>query len=128
MLNEFLFFYMLIVHFLADFALQTNDQALNKGAGHSFFNKWLFYHVGTYTLIWFFSILAISQMYNLTIWGCVYFSTITFICHYITDWVTSRVGKPFWSKQDYHNGFAVVGFDQILHYTHLYFTFKYFLL
>lgn len=128
MISEFIFFYILLIHYLADFSLQTNDQALNKGDGHLFFNKWLFYHVGTYSLIWLLAIVGISQMYNLNGWDCLYFTLITFICHYITDWSTSRIGKPFWEKKDYHNGFAIVGFDQILHYIQLYFTFKYFLL
>ena len=127
-MDEFLFLYTLLIHYLADFALQTNDQATKKGIGYSFYNKWLLYHVGTYSFIWLFAIVTISQIYNLTVWGCLYFVSITFILHYITDWITSRIGKPFWEKNDYHNGFMVVGIDQVLHYVQLHYTFKYIVL
>ena len=39
--------------------------------------------------------------------------------HWVTDFLTSRIGKPFWDKGDFHNGFVVVGFDQVLHYIQL---------
>jgi hypothetical protein len=128
MISEFIFFYILLIHFLADFGLQTHEQATNKGVGDSFVNYWLFYLVGTYSLIWLLAMLAVRQTYGLTEIGCLYFSLTTFICHYITDWSTSRIGKPFWEKKDFHNGFVIVGFDQILHYIQLYFTFKYLVL
>jgi hypothetical protein len=129
MISEFTFFYILLIHYLADFGLQTHEQATNKGVGNSFFNKWLFYHVGVYSLIWLLAMITIKDTsYSLTWWGCFYFSTITFVCHYITDWCTSRVGKNFWLKNDFHNGFVIVGFDQILHYIQLYLTFKYIVL
>lgn len=47
-----LIIFILLIHFLADFGLQTHEQATKKGEGKSLFNKWLFYHVGVYTLIW----------------------------------------------------------------------------
>lgn len=124
---EFILFYILIIHFLADFGLQTHEQAVGKGEGKPFFNKMLFYHVGVYTLIWVLALLGIKNLFGLTFLDCIIFGVITFISHYITDYITSRIGKPFWSKGDFHNGFVVVGFDQVLHYTQLYFTFKYIL-
>ena len=121
---EFLFIFGLIIHFLGDFALQTDDQSKMKSNGWSIFNTQLFYHVGTYSIIWFLGCLSIHTMIGFTLRDCVYFSIITFFAHYITDWSTSRIGKPFWKKGDYHNGFVVVGMDQILHYLQLYYTFK----
>ena len=116
-MTEQLFLWILVIHFLADFGLQTHEQATMKGK----FNLWLFYHVGVYSVIW----LICSFIFFGEIWDAVLFSLITFIFHYCTDWITSRIGKPFWEKQDLHNGFVVVGFDQVLHYIQLYYTFKY---
>ena len=107
------FVLILIVHFLADFALQTHEQATNKG--HS--NVWLIYHVGTYTAIWslVFFILPVVEDMN-TFFGWITFVFLIGIPHYIVDWCTSRIGKPFWKNGDLHNGFVVVGFDQVIHY------------
>jgi hypothetical protein len=111
--NQF-FHYMLLIHFLADFALQTHEQATLKSTS----NKFLIYHVGTYSLVW---LLALLPFFGF--WAAILFSSITFVAHFCTDYVTSRVGKPFWAKQDLHNGFVVVGADQILHALQLWYSF-----
>jgi hypothetical protein len=43
--------------------------------------------------------------------------------HFATDYVTSRIAKVFFDSGDYHNGFVVVGFDQILHYIQLFLSY-----
>lgn len=76
--------------------------------------------MGVYSLIWLIVILGYTSNFE----TAFLFSLITFIAHFSTDWLTSRIGKPFWKNNDLHNGFVVVGFDQVLHYLQLYFTFK----
>lgn len=112
-----LFVMILVIHFLADFGLQTHEQATRKGEGRSFWNRWLFYHVGVYTLVWgavFFFLPLPSEIQNVRGW--VLFCLLIGIPHYLTDWVTSRLSKPFFSSGDFHNGFVVVGADQVIHY------------
>jgi len=108
---------MLLIHWLADFALQTEKQATQKSTNIT----QLTFHVLTYTLVWFMAI----WVYQGNIENALKFSAITFVSHWLTDFTTSRVGKPYWDSGDYHNGFTIVGFDQILHYIQLYYTFKY---
>ena len=117
MITDQLFIFILLIHFLADFGLQTHDQATGKSSS----NKWLTYHVGVYSTIW---LLASYVLFGSWLLAAI-FAVITFCCHFMTDWVTSRIGKPFWEKQDLHNGFVVVGFDQVLHYIQLYYTFQF---
>jgi hypothetical protein len=122
----------IMVHFLADFGLQTHDQATGKGANqfpdkpfyYNIWNKWLFYHVGVYSLTWLLFCLGTTGITGFSTADCFTFAGVTFVAHYATDWLTSRIGKPFWAKQDFHNGFTVVGYDQIFHYFQLYYTFK----
>ena len=91
-----LLIFMLLIHFLADFGLQTHEQATKKGEGTSPFNKWLFYHVAVYTIVWgiAFIVLPLPEVES-PIFRWVFFTTYVFVTHYITDWVTSRVSKPF---------------------------------
>lgn len=120
-MSDFLFIYIILIHYLADFGLQTHEQATKKGEGNDPWNKWLFFHVGVYTFVWFIAVLPFFK------WEAFRFAIITFTLHYIVDWLTSRIGKPFWKNQDFHNGFVTVGFDQVLHYLSLWYTFKLFL-
>ena len=53
-----------------------------------------------------------------------YFVIITFICHTVTDYFTSRLNSKLWAKGDVHNFFVSVGFDQVLHYAQLFLTYK----
>lgn len=106
--------FILLIHFLADFGIQTSEQARLKGTD----SLYLFYHVAVYSGIWFIALLGHPDAEN-TGGNIILFVCITFILHFCTDYVTARIGKPFWEKQDYHNGFVVVGFDQLLHYIQL---------
>lgn len=108
----------LLVHWLADFILQTHDQAINKSSS----NKALLGHTITYSLVWWLvgALYVLQHQDTYQNWHLSLFVMITFVAHTVTDWFTSRLCKKFFSKQDYHNGFVVVGFDQILHYTQLF--------
>lgn len=106
----------LLIHFLADFGLQTHDQAIAKSTD----NKQLAYHVGVYSMVWLIAGINIFETFD----KAMSFAMITFICHFLTDYVTSRIGKPFWEKKDLHNGFCVIGFDQVLHFTQLFLTYN----
>jgi hypothetical protein len=119
MTTDTLFIYILLIHFLADFALQTHEQASKKSSD----NLFLLYHVSTYTLVWIFACIPIFG-FSLKI---ITFCEFTFLFHFLTDFITSRIGKSFWEKEDYHNGFVVVGFDQILHYVQIWFCIKWLL-
>jgi uncharacterized membrane protein len=130
--NLKIIFSILSVHFISDFILQTQDQAANK----SISNKYLFKHVFNYTLFttisWIFlfhCVIAIpftesipSGKINIVL---VFF--ITFISHFITDYITSRWSKVLWEKKSIHDFFVVIGFDQLLHYAQL-FIMYYFLI
>lgn len=115
-MTESLFIFILLIHFLADFGLQTHEQAQGKSKDVIP----LVQHVGVYSLVWLIAVLSLSGSYE----TALYFAIITFIAHYITDYITSRISKGFFDKNDYHNGFVVVGFDQMLHYLQLFYTCK----
>jgi hypothetical protein len=98
---------LLAVHWLADFVLQTHWQATNKSKR----NGALAAHVGTYTLtLAVGSALLFGQSSQ---W--VYFVALNGVLHFATDYFTSRATSRLYAKQDWHNFFVVVGFDQLIH-------------
>lgn len=128
-------FAIIIIHWLADFVLQTDKQAKGKSKNWSD----LLSHTFTYSFVW------------LLIGGCIYlqqfkpynplhndsmkiywqywiprgllFVLITFLIHTITDYFTSRLNSKLWSKGEVHSFFISVGFDQVLHYVQLFTTY-----
>lgn len=76
--------FILLVHFLADFGLQTHDQATKKSTDII----WLTYHVAVYSLMWLFATFAYYGDLALAL----QFSLITFLLHWVTDFFTSRRG------------------------------------
>ena len=138
-------FLILIIHFIADFVLQTDKQAKGKSKNWSD----LLSHTYTYSCIWLIPVMILfpngwsTSHYVL---ASLTFGTITFVCHTITDYFTSRLNSKLWSQatfwqnsfnkekygEDYcskmsgkytHNFFVSVGFDQLLHYTQLLLTY-----
>lgn len=97
---------MLCVHMFADFICQTHDMAINKSKSNDF----LFSHILMYTII---ISVAFGPLYGL----------VNGILHFGTDYFTSRRTSVLFGKGDYHNGFVVVGFDQLIHALCLIFTY-----
>lgn len=116
-------FTIIIIHWFADFVLQTDKQAKGKSKNLSD----LFSHTFTYSLTW---LIIGNFIFIYNNFPCVVFPTIafmffliTFICHSITDYFTSKLNSKLWAKGDVHNFFISVGFDQVLHYVQLFFTY-----
>jgi len=116
--------YIMFFHWVCDFVLQTHWQATNKSKN----NYALSLHVFTYSLG---MLLPISVLYYLecgnifySILLGFYFSIISFIVHWITDYFTSRLNSFLYQKGDIHNFFVSIGADQFLHYSQLFITFN----
>lgn len=107
----------ILIHFFADFVCQTHDMAVNKSKS----NVWLTAHVFVYTLVtflaWEFTLFQPNQHFHLNTY--MWFSTFVFVTHWVTDYITSRISSKYFGKGDYHNGFVVVGIDQVFHYIQL---------
>lgn len=91
-------FMLLVVHYVADFLLQSDWMAQNKS------KRWdaLLTHTSIYSICFIF-------------WGWR-FVLITFVLHTITDAVTSRINTRLWQRKQVHWFFASVGFDQLIHF------------
>lgn len=122
-LNLIEIFSIIIIHWVADFVLQTDKQARGKS------KNWndLLSHTFNYSVVFFGLLGFLNPLINakLTFYMCFYFFFITFICHTVTDYFTSRLNSKLWAKGDVHNFFVSVGFDQVLHYVQLFLTFYY---
>lgn len=118
-----LIFYLLVVHWIADFVFQDEEWAINKS------KSWdaLMNHTSTYA--------GVLGLLFLPILGgaALYFAIFNFIAHTAIDYVTSKiVAKRFEDK--YLGGcipnmgaFTIIGLDQVLHYIILFTTLQYFL-
>ncbi len=112
-------FSIIVIHWIADFVLQTDKQAKGKSKNWSD----LLEHTNNYSLLWtiigmFYTIISLN-----TSWNWLLFGLITFIAHTITDYFTSRLNSKLWAKGQTHNFFVSVGFDQTLHYIQLFLTY-----
>lgn len=114
-------FSIILIHWFADFVLQTDKQAKGKSKNWSD----LLDHTANYSLLW----TTIGMLYTIislnVSWNWLLFGLITFIAHTITDYFTSRLNSKLWSEGKVHNFFVSVGFDQVLHYVQLFTTYYY---
>jgi hypothetical protein len=107
------FLCLLWVHIVADVVFQTNTMAINKSKS----NLWLFIHVSIYSgCFWPF-------IFVLGFWKTWWLITLTFIAHFATDYVTSRMTSKFWKVERRHAFFVTIGIDQGLHMTALILTY-----
>lgn len=100
--------YILFLHFVADFCLQTSWMANNKSSN----NVALLWHVVVYSFCLFLGILVINTFIVIDISR---FVLLNMVLHFITDYATSRFNKILLSKKNYRGFFAMIGFDQLVH-------------
>lgn len=115
--------FILLLHFFADFVVQTHEDAINKSTSV----KHLFSHVWEYsvfiTLIM--SVYAFAAGGALLLGHALLFGAITFVSHFITDYFTSRANTKLWKSGNVHNFFVGIGFDQWLHAVQLILTYAF---
>lgn len=101
---------LMLTHWLADFALQTQEQANNKWS-----NSWaLISHVGTYGICM--SLVLLYLMPGEFSIVCKLFACALLVSsHYCIDYVTSKITHKLYEEKSYHDFFVVIGFDQFLH-------------
>lgn len=101
------FIFLLAAHWFADFVLQTHWQASNKSKRLDA----LAAHVLVYTAVLFIATLLIFAPEP----SIFVFVVVNGAAHFATDFCTSRWSSRLYAKQDWHNFFVVIGFDQLIH-------------
>ena len=111
--------FILFLHWIADFVLQTDKQAKGKSKNWDY----LLSHTAIYSTVFLFTGILLS-VNKAELFSVFYFSLITFICHAIIDYFTSRLNSRLWANGEVHYFFVSVGFDQFLHFAQLLITYE----
>lgn len=90
--------FILVLHFVADFILQSDYIAKTKSSSW----KSLTIHVSLYTMV---LLLTLNPLW----------AFINGILHFCVDAVTSRLTSMLWKEGKTHYFFVVIGLDQLLH-------------
>lgn len=117
------FLSIMFLHWIADFICQTDWQAKNKS------KNWfaLGLHVINYTVVMSIGFYLLTLILGPYVTLSMYYTflLVTFVTHFVTDAITSRVTAYLYQKNDIHNFFVVVGMDQFIHYLTLAATLRY---
>lgn len=120
-------FSIIIIHWIADFILQTEKQGMNKSKDFDI----LLSHTINYSIVWilfgiFYTLITDTVKLIPLI---ILFSILTFFIHTITDYYTSKITSKRYLKNHFYgfNGFWFwIGLDQILHYIQLFTMYHFF--
>ncbi|CAN5116782.1 hypothetical protein BH09PAT1_BH09PAT1_6530 [soil metagenome] len=107
--------WILLIHWFADFVYQTDYWAKNKSKS----NLVLATHVLVYSLL----MLMAVYLSGMSIINSFIFFASTFLFHFWTDYISSRLSNKLAEKEDWHNFFVAIGVDQFLHYAQLFITY-----
>lgn len=113
MISIYIILGILFWHWFADFVMQTDKEATGKSKNM----KDLLSHTVKYSVMWIIPAMIMLGFHGFT------FAVITFICHTVTDYFTSRLNSKLWAEGKVHNFFVSIGFDQWLHYVQLFLTY-----
>jgi hypothetical protein len=108
----------LVCHFIFDFFFQTDAMAKNK----SKCNDALSEHVFIYTVG--LAIMAVLNCLSFPSFAVgATFVAINCVSHWFTDYFSSRSTSRLYKDEEYHDFFATIGLDQLVHYVTLFGTF-----
>ena len=111
--------YLMFCHYIADFCLQTENQAKNKSSNI----LKLLEHTYLYSLF-----MLLTSLLFFTQLEAMIFGLSCFILHTITDFVSSRLSEIQYQKQKMNGiiGFwSIIGMDQFLHFVQIYLTYEF---
>lgn len=125
-MNLIVIYTILFGHWISDFVLQRNKKK-TKGKIKNKNLKHILPHTFLYTTI--LTILVfILQLFNIIepIYSFVVllFYFITFVTHFLTDFIVTKINEKFLRKNKRHEYFVTIGFDQFLHGSILFGTLK----
>lgn len=112
-MNPYLILYILFLHFIADFVLQSDAMAKSKSKHFD----WLFVHCLVHFASYFFGLLLVFDMNQAAL-----FAGITFFAHLLTDAITSRINGKLYALESKHWFFVGIGADQLSHAAQLILT------
>lgn len=101
-------------HFLIDFWCQTTWQAQNKSKNL----EALINHTIIYSSSWLILLLLLPNL------KVLHFIGITFVCHTITDFITSKITSYYWQKENRYLFFGWISIDQFSHIAQLLLTYQ----
>lgn len=120
------FIYILLVHWVADFLLQTRHMATRKSES----NYYLSLHVTIYSfttiMLWVLFFLIIGT--HMTTFTVFLSLAVTFVTHWLTDYVTSRQTSKLFKAKKEKEFFNMIGLDQWIHALTLFLTYNYIIL
>ncbi len=86
------------IHFISDFALQSNWMAINKSNKLSALGL----HCFVYSILFIF-------FFGLK------FAILNGVLHFVIDFTSSKITKYYREKENHHNFFVTIGCDQAIH-------------
>ena len=120
------FLYIILVHWVADFVLQSRMMGENKSSN----NVWLATHCFVYTtatmILWLplvASVILPLDFKNISL-ACF----LVFWTHFGTDYISSRMTTKYAKDKKWYAFFNTIGFDQVIDYTQLFLIYNHIIL
>ena len=120
------FVYILLVHWVADFLLQTRHMATRKSESNYYLNLHVTIYSFTTIVFWVFFFLIVET--HMTTFTVFLSFAVTFATHWLTDYVTSRQTSKLFKAKKEKEFFNMIGFDQWIHALTLFLTYNYIIL
>lgn len=104
--------YILFAHWIADWVLQSHWMASNKSNSLTALSM----HVIAYTLSLMLLLAGANQLYPVLNFNVLaIYVVFNGVLHFAIDYFTSKLTASLWARQEWHNFFVAIGFDQLLH-------------
>ena len=118
----------LFTHFLADFVYQSREIATTKSSNNISLLKHVAIYAGVLGIATAvdigFAFFGWPDKYKASIGKQIAFIIFNVVMHFVTDYFTSRASTKAYKTGDLHRFWCVIGFDQMIHATTLYWSWK----
>lgn len=111
-MNPYQIIFILVIHFIGDIICQDGAMASQKSKHFS----WLVLHVLIYSAVIFFMMLLGMVIFNnWSFYMVLVFTLIIFVCHFIVDYITSKINAYHKEEGKNHLLWIGIGAEQLIH-------------
>ena len=111
LISNHIYYYLILLHFIADFICQSNMSITARGKDF----WWLLVHIVAYTLTLFSGMMLGVLFMGFSAGMTFKFVSLLAVIHFFADYILGKISSHLWETKRHRWAFVIMGAEQFIH-------------